>query len=178
MKHLLTLAAMLATLFTPPLQAADDAEEDSGPLIYRSTDKHGNTIFSDEPSKDAQRIRLNNTNRTPSVEPRARPKPAPDDAEQDGYRVTITTPQNESFIPNGLLPTEISINVDPPVLPKHRIEYLLNGERHAIGSSYSATIPRLTPGSHQISARIVDSDDNVIGEPDTVHVTTQWPGSK
>lgn len=166
-------------LVAVPVFAADQKadEENDKPAIYRSTDSQGNPVFSDQPSRDAERIELKEPNRTPAVTPKAKPAKKKTSSPQASYQVTISSPEDDSFIVNGLLPTSVSIKVTPPVLPKHKIEFLLDGESISIGSAYSTTIERLRPGSHQISARIVDQQGEVLGQPDSVRVTAQWPGN-
>ncbi|MBB3048479.1 hypothetical protein FHR99_002753 [Litorivivens lipolytica] len=175
-----TLTALLFTaLLAFTAQAAPEPEDD-GPVIYRSTDAQGRPVFSDQPSRDAERVNVKEPNRTPAVRPRPRPEPktSTPDNDSSGYEVQITNPSEGQFVRNGLLGINVSANVHPPMLPKHQLEFLHNGNSVSKGSSYTARIERLTPGGHQISARVLDRDGNVLGQSAPVSVTAQWPGGK
>lgn len=152
--------------------------DESAPGIYRSKDKHGNAVFSDRQSDSAERIELQDTNRTPALTPRPRAKKAESRDEGAGYVVKIVQPADGSVIPNGLVPTQVSVSVHPPLLPKHRLEFLLDGESLIVGSSQRHTINRLKPGSRQISARVLDADGQPLGKAGSVSVMAHWPGSR
>ncbi|MFT5032445.1 MAG: hypothetical protein ACI9OO_000376 [Bacteroidia bacterium] len=171
MKRLLCLSTILC--FAGSLLA-----DESGPGIYRSKDKRGHTVFTDQHSDDAERIELQDTNRTPALVPRPRASKAKPKGEGSGYRVEIVQPANNSVVPSGLVPTQVSVNIDPPLLPKHRVQFLLDGESLLVSSSQQHTIKRLKPGSHQISVRVVDADGESLGEAGAVTVTAYWPGNR
>ncbi|WP_372810346.1 DUF4124 domain-containing protein [Litorivivens sp.] len=173
------ISLALCTLLAFSLCQAEPpkAEEDSGPLIFRSEDSQGNPVFSDQPSRDAQRVNLKDTNRTPAVQPQAKP-PKKQKSASSSYKVIFLEPADGDFFANGLQPVSVSINVSPPVLPKHQIEFLLDGASIALGSNYTTTIERLRPGAHQISARVVDKKGRVVGSPASIEVTAQWPGGR
>lgn len=154
-------------------------QSDDGTTIYRSKDSRGNPVFSDQPSRDAEPVQLKEVNRTPAVTPQPKSaKSKPGKKGDNDYQVTFLEPVDGQFFANGLQPVSVSINISPPVLPKHQIEFLLNGESIAQGSSYSTTIDRLRPGAHQISAQVIDNAGNILGEPGTIEVTAQWPGGR
>lgn len=155
------------------------ASGSEAPAIYRSTDEYGNPSFSDQPGPNADRVDVGKTNRTPPVEPRARPEPREEGEEDPSqYVLTIEQPANNSVIANGLIPTDIVVNVTPPLLPNHRITFALDGEMLTSSHATRHTISRLTPGSHQISAQVVDSEDRPLSEPHTARVTAYWPGNR
>lgn len=154
--------------------AADDAE----PGIYRSKDRHGNTVFTDQPGDNAERVELQDTNRTPAVTPRPPKEKAAKKDQRSGYVVSFVQPQDNSVVPNGLLPTTVSVMIDPALLPKHKLEFLLDGESLTVGSVQHHTIDRLTPGGHQITARVVDADGRPLGKAGSVKVTAYWPGNR
>ncbi len=173
----LLLVLPLLGFAAEPAIAADPSED--GTTIYRSKDSRGNPVFSDQPSRDAEQVKLKEVNRTPAVTPQPRStKPNTKESGDNDYRVTFLEPTDGQFFANGLQPINVSINVSPPVLPKHQIEFLLNGESIAQGSSYSTTIDRLRPGAHQISAQVIDKTGKILGEPGNIEVTAQWPGGR
>ena len=178
-QRLLSLLLILPLLGYAEQPAIDINSDQNDTTIYRSKDSRGNPVFSDQPSRDAEQAQPKEVNRTPAVTPQARPdKPKPEDVEDSDYRITFLEPTDGQFFANGLVPVNVSINVSPPVLPKHRIEFLLNGESIAQGSSYSTTIDRLHPGAHQIGARVIDKAGNILGNPGSIDVTAQWPGGR
>ncbi len=157
---------------------ADANKKGDGTVIYRSTDEQGQTVFSDQPSQGAEQVEVKEPNRAPAVKPTPRPEKKKTDTYGSGYEVTITHPADGDFIANGLLGTNVSATVNPPLLPKHQLEFLHNGESLGAGSSYQTRIDRLTPGGHQISARVLDRDGKILGQSDITSITAQWPGSR
>ena len=150
--------------------------EEEGSGIYRSKDRQGNTVFTDRPGEDAERVELREPNVTPAVKPRPRPaKKAAKDGEA-AYEVVILSPADRAIVPNGRLPTQVSVEVNPPLLPKHSVEYLLDGTSLGVLGGQQYTIDRLTPGSHEITVRVVDRDGAPVGRSDTVNITAYWPG--
>ncbi len=157
---------------------ADADKKNGGTVIYRSTDEQGQTVFSDQPSRGAEQVEVKEPNRAPAVKPTARPEKKKADTYSSGYEVAITHPADGDFIANGLRGTNVSATVNPPLLPKHQLEFLHNGESLGAGSSYQTRIERLTPGGHQISARVLDRDGKVLGQSEITSITAQWPGSR
>ena len=155
------------------------ASGSEAPAIYRSTDEYGNPSFSDQPGPDANRVEVGKTNRTPPVEPTARPK-ARDKAAEEAYEyvLTIEQPADNAVVANGLIPTDVVVNIVPPLLPNHRVTFALDGETVASSHATRHTLSRLTPGAHQISAQVVDSEDRPLSEPQSVKVTAYWPGNR
>ncbi len=151
------------------------AEEERGG-IYRSKDRQGNTVFTDRPGEDAERVDLREPNVTPAVKPRPRTeKKAAKDSEA-AYEVVILSPADRAIVPNGRLPTQVSVEVNPPLLPRHSVEYLLDGKSLGILAGQQYTIDRLTPGAHEITVQVVDRDGAPVGRSDSVTITAYWPG--
>lgn len=169
---------MLMAIMPVSAALADANRKSDGTIIYRSTDEQGQTVFSDQPSQGAEQVEVKKPNRAPAVKPTPRPDKKKTDTYGSGYEVTITHPADGDFIANGLLGTSVSATVNPPLLPKHQLEFLHNGESLGTGSSYQTRIERLTPGGHQISARVLDRDGKVLGQSDITSITSQWPGSR
>ncbi len=157
---------------------ADANKKGDGTIIYRSTDEQGQTVFSDRPSHGAEQVKVKEPNRAPAVTPTSRPEKKKADTYGSGYEVTITHPADGDFIVNGLRGTHVSATVNPPLLPKHQLEFLHNGESLGAGSSYQIRIDRLTPGGHQISARVLDRDGKILGQSGITSITAQWPSSR
>ncbi len=171
-------ALILMATMAASAALADANKKSDGTVIYRSTDEQGQTVFSDQPSRGAEQVEVKEPNRTPAVKPTPRPDKKKADPYNSGYTVTITHPADGDFIANGLRGTQVSATVNPPLLPKHQLEFLHNGESLGAGPSYQTRIERLTPGGHQISARVLDRDGKVLGQSDVTSITAQWPGSR
>ncbi len=152
--------------------------------IYTWTDADGNTVYSDKPSPNAQRIEVSTPN---SMEP---PRPTPSynqnssqadtsSSTQGRYRrVEITSPANDSAVRANDGNITLSVAIDPPLrsgaLLRARVDGTLGAQAlpGAGQTQANLTLPNLDRGSHQIEAVITDTRGKEIGasSPITVHV--------
>ena len=85
--------------------------------IYKTTDEHGNIVYTDTPpasGTSTEKIKLNPTNTAPP--PPDIYRPAPDDPEQPeqiNYTADIVSPANETTIPMGPGNFSVTANVSP-----------------------------------------------------------------
>lgn len=161
-RHLITVAIIL----TSPL---------SGAQIYRTTDAHGNVIFTDRPAPtaEAERIITEPTNTMRPIETATKEKPPLEVVDEEAAyyeKVEIISPIEDTMFPNRLLPTPVVVEITPELKPKHSLRLLLDGNEVSSGSSARQEIPRLNIGSQSIQAEILEGDKVLVkSTPVTIH---------
>jgi hypothetical protein len=134
--------------------------------VYKSTNADGEVVYSDTPTRGAERMKMP---ALPSYTPqpvRTISQPAHTIVQQTQYeRFTLSSPANEATIRNNL-GTVVMETVLTPVLMSslgHRIQYYLDGV--AQGASIDAatlTLSNVERGEHQLSASVLDATGKVL----------------
>lgn len=169
------LLPVLAALAASFAGAADNT-------IYRSRDAQGNVVFSDSQDEAAEVVRLPQTNTVPmTAEPADTPQVGQDGdiapSEPVGYEtLAITTPHNGETIAHPTGYVKVAITVDPPLLPRHSLRLLLDGEPAGIPQQGSMELSGLPRGKHTLQLRVADDDGNVIQESAPITIQMLRPG--
>lgn len=131
--------------------------------VYRSVDKNGNVVFTDQPSPDAELIELDelqtidapatgNFEYTPPPE-----KPAP------RYSVvTITSPQNDVSIRDNAGNVTVNIAIQPNLHISDELVLFMDGKEIILGKSTAKAFTGLDRGTHQMRAAIRDVDGRIL----------------
>ena len=128
--------------------------------IYKTTDKDGNVVYTDNPSpsRPSEKVKLKPITPLPPAEYIAPPSPRSQKPESDySYEtLTITSPANDSVIHNNgnVL---VNVSVKPALLGNHKLRLLVDGEVLA-GPQKNNTfaIENMFRGTHQLQVEIVD----------------------
>lgn len=149
--------------------------------IYKTTDEHGNVIFTDSPpatSTSAERVELPETNTTPAtpIPPRPKPKPTPEEPQSPGFSVAITVPANETTIPMG--PGNFSVNaeVEPALGVGASLQLYMDGipwGKPQQGKSWALT--NVFRGAHDITVGVVDEEGQQLAGSEPVRVYVLRP---
>jgi hypothetical protein len=131
--------------------------------VYKSVDSQGNVVYTDEPSADAQPVKLPPLSTVPA--PRYQPSDqSPAEAEQsaqaDYQQVSIVSPtQDETLRDNtGAVPVNVVTQPDLDSASGHRFRYYLDGQAQGKPTESGRIIfDNLDRGSHTVEAAIVDS---------------------
>ncbi|WP_303760372.1 DUF4124 domain-containing protein [Alcanivorax jadensis] len=153
-----------------------DAEEEKAngsAKIYRSVDKNGNVIFSDQPPGDggaSEEVHLRTPNAVPMEQvklPRVDPQPAEKEQFQGYVSLVITSPEPESTIRNPQEPVPVVADLKPSLQDGDRLVLFDNGEAQA-GMELNTVIR----GTHSLVVKVVGPDDEVLisSEPVQVYV--------
>jgi hypothetical protein len=147
---------LLLVLFTGLVQAA----------VYKTVTESGEVTYSDTPGPGAERVRLPELpTYTPPPLPKITASPEKQPVKSMYNNMTITQPEAEATVRSNQGMVQISIELDPPLMTRlgHRVQFYLDDERHgspvenmAIGFS------NIHRGTHDISAYVIDKDDNPV----------------
>jgi hypothetical protein len=169
-RALLTLL-MLALLATPTV-----AQE-----IFRTTDEHGNVVFTDQPpagTRETERVELQQTNTTPAtpIPPTPTPEPWGSKPETVEFRVAITSPPNETTIAMGPGNFSVNASVQPALSDGAMLQLYMDGAPR--GEPQQGTTWNLTNvfrGAHDISVAVIDSEGEQLADSDPVRVYVLRP---
>ena len=143
--------------------------------VYRHVDENGNVSFTDQPPPNAEpvEIRTPNTSAPPPVLPRVAPPPTGNPVPSASYDVSITTPADQTIIPNGPGNFSVSVTVSPSLESDHRLQLKLNGTpRGEPQSASSWALTNVFRGEQRISVAVIDDagEQLVVSDEVTVFV--------
>jgi hypothetical protein len=142
--------------------------------IYKQVDKDGNVTFTDQPPPDGEPVELGTTNTAPPPVNAYPRKAAPSEkAAKSTYTATITSPANETIIPNGPGNFSVSATVSPALQSGHQLQLLIDGapvQEPQKGGSWSLT--NVFRGEHSLVVSVIDDKGAQVtaSEPVTVYV--------
>jgi len=139
--------------------------------FYRSIDEHGNVVYSDQPSDDAEKIELKGLSTyTPAPIEQAEPIDEPELTDETElvipeYQVAITSPkQNEAFWSNGGT-VAVTVNVQPELSAERHDQLVFTLDGKPVGKAQSGltiTLEGVERGSHILVATVVDQNGKTL----------------
>ena len=127
--------------------------------VYKTVDENGNIIFTDKPSKDAEEIKLQKLQTIKNPNP-AKHNPSPKQPKQESLYKTflVSSPADGAGLRSNNGNVSISLSLQPPLRPGHKIIITMDGKEVSNGSTSSVSLQNLDRGSHNITASVVDGD--------------------
>ena len=140
--------------------------------VYKSVDENGEVMFSDQPTPNAQRMKLPElpTYKAPPVPGfSSSPKPAPAASPYDSLK--IVAPENDATIRDNQGVVRVQVALEPPLMSKqgHKIQFYLNGEPHGMPvATTSISFSNLDRGTYTLTTSVVDASGAVLMTSDPV----------
>ncbi len=152
-----------------------------GQQIYKTTDEHGNVIFTDQPpasTSSSQPVDLPQTNITPAtpVRPSPTPEPIPEEPAAPELSVAITVPANETTIPMGPGNFSVTVDVKPGLDSSSQLQLYMDGVPWGDpqrGTSWALT--NVFRGAHDITVAVVDEGGKHLAGSDPIRVYVLRP---
>lgn len=140
--------------------------------FYRSIDEHGNVVYSDQPSDNAEQIELKGLSTytpTPIVEVESTIESddgaEPTEIAVPEYQVSISAPkQNEAFWSNGGT-VDVVADVQPELSAERNDQLLFSLDGKPVGKAQSdltITLENVERGSHILVVTVVDSQGKTL----------------
>jgi hypothetical protein len=152
--------------------------------IYKTTDEKGNPQFTDSPypdAADATPVHLKPINTVPSVDTNEESTQGPAAVETKtsvAYKnLTITSPENDGIIPNGLSPTKVIAAINPALRKGHQLRLLVNGSEAGTSRSNSFIVPTLNRGTNTLQVEVFAGSDTIQSSA-IVTIFAYRPGGK
>jgi hypothetical protein len=143
--------------------------------VYKSVNEKGEVIYSDQPTANAQRMKLPElpTYTAPPV-PSLSSAPNTNKAAPvaSPYKsVKIILPENDATIRDNQGIVRVQVELNPSLMTKqgHKIQFYLNGEPHGIPvDSTSISFSNLDRGTYTLSTSVIDANGVVLSRADPV----------
>lgn len=153
------LTPFLLLFLTIPVSAVE---------VYKSVDEAGNTVFSDQPSDDAEKIDVKELPTVPgftNYPVDTRPKPT---AAERYSEIAITNPKNDETYWRGEGDLIVSVGIKPRLSAMDQVVLYLDGEEILAEASTTFVLSELDRGTHQLRASIRDREGNIVKSSETV----------
>jgi hypothetical protein len=147
--------------------------------VYKTKDKNGNVIYTDNPkSDDAEKIELRELNTVPSAPPTYTSDISNTTPAAINYQIDIISPRDNLIIPVGQRDLAIAVSLDQELQANHLLVYFLNGdliEETRMTNILVKDVPRIT---HQITVEVIDENGQSLGTSSPVSVSFMGPANK
>ena len=142
--------------------------------VYRSTDKNGNAVFTDQATENAQEIEIKETatytETVPTYTPTSKTKNV---YKSIGYTsLSILQPASEEATRSNSGNLTVSYSLQPALESKHSTELLIDGSPvQSSGSSGSFSLTNIDRGTHTLMVQVIDDSGSVLITSDSVMIT-------
>lgn len=135
--------------------------------IYRSVDSEGNVVFTDQPTKGSERLKLKPLTVVPSVKVDSPPaeQPAVDTGVDTGsyQSFRIVDPAHDTTVRANGGELAVVLNLEPLIRHSdHRIHVFLDGQDAAQTQNTLLKLNGVDRGAHKLQAQIRDKAGNVL----------------
>ncbi len=146
--------------------------------VYRVVNSDGSVTYTDNPpagDPTVEPMNLPALNTQPALQMPSITKKADDKKEEEfaGYEVSIASPTPGATIPPGYEQIPVKVSTKPGLQQGHLIQLMSNGQPYGSPSSRTSfSISPIIRGEHSIQAKILDSNNDIVGQSGitTVHV--------
>ncbi|HEY7885167.1 MAG TPA: DUF4124 domain-containing protein [Cellvibrionaceae bacterium] len=146
--------------------------------VYKTTDKYGNVIYTDQPPKSksdetTEKVQVRPTNTMPAgntMPPERRQQAPSADDDQPEYNVTIVSPTHEHTVPPGQRDLIIAVATDHPLSRGAQFAFYMNGELLGRETINNYSIREIIRGAHTLYVEVQDTEGNTLSTSDTITV--------
>jgi hypothetical protein len=145
--------------------------------IYKTRDKNGNLVYTDQPpAGNSEIVKLPPINTVPSTTnaPVYSPNERPAEQEEN-YQLYIISPRENVTIPPGQRDLAIAVNLSKALEPEHLLMYFINGELLEETRSTSIVVQEVYRGSHTLVVEVMDANGKSLGRSPEVVVNVIRP---
>lgn len=133
--------------------------------VYVSTDKNGNTVYSDIPLNGAKAVVVGNSITIQSP-PKSSTVTIPRQSESPSYQVIISQPKDNATVRNNNGSVDVKFRVIPPLKANHHISLLLDGNKYTgnttVNNLTGFSLQNIDRGTHTIKAELKNDKGKVI----------------
>ena len=152
---------LLVVLFLLHASAVPAAE------VYKSVDQQGNTVFSDVPSENSEKIEVQEVMTIPALQERPVGNLEPEPVERYSA-ITITSPVNDQTYFRSEGDLIVAVQTAPRLASGDSIVLYLNSNEFLSGKSLTYSIPELDRGTYQLRVGIKDSSGKLVKSSETI----------
>ena len=167
--EIMRILLLFVTLFFLTLVSAE---------VYRSLDENGNVVFTDKPSPDAEKIRIDKvqTISPPAVKDSEYTPPVKSVASVY-TKLEVVSPENDQVLTGGAGNVTVSILIEPVLNTTlgDRLVLYMDGKKQAESSSTSFPFTNIDRGTHTTKVDVVDKDGKSLKSSAPVSFTVNRP---
>ena len=134
--------------------------------VYKSVDQNGNTVFSDQPSENSEKIEVRDVLTIPALT--ETPQSTKIEPAEPYSSLVITLPINDETYFRREGNFVISVQSEPKLYKSDTVVIYLNSNAFMSGQSLTFKIPELDRGTYQLRVAIKDAADKIIKSSETV----------
>jgi len=137
----------------------------SAETVYKTVDEHGNVIYTDKPSQEAEKIQIDElkTIKNPYADKYIyKPYTPKKEPEKKYDSLSITSPADDEAIRSNTGDVTITIAVKPGLGSDDQLQLLLDGKQVASGNGNRFALKNIDRGTHTVVVQVVDTDGKVI----------------
>lgn len=149
--------------------------------VYKTVDENGRITYSDTPTgKKIDPVDLPQVNTQPAVTPQPYlPQPTQSEQAPAQYRVSITSPANETQLLPGQRDLSVAAEVSPQLGEGYSAQLYMNGQPYGGAQpSSSFVISNIYRGEHRLSVAILNPSGRVIARSPTITVYVIRPSAR
>ena len=133
--------------------------------VYKKTNPDGSVIFTDQPSKDTEEVKIRKPTtfspiRLPSLQS---PKKK---AKSVDYVVNIIEPANDSTI-IGITDVKVTVTITPDLVQNHRFRYQL-GNQTLDTQKTTVSLDNVSRGTHVLNVSVINHKGEVVSSGSSV----------
>jgi len=137
--------------------------------VYRSVDENGNTVFSDKPSKNAEKMEIPDAQTVKSKSAgKFKYTPPPKSPPPEYSRVAITSPDNDAAVRENTGNITVTVDVEPGLQKQDKLQLHMDGKIVGSGDSTSFSLQNVDRGTHTLQAVVVDSSGKTLASSASV----------
>lgn len=143
--------------------------------VYKHVDEKGKVTFSDQPSPEATPVEIKELNTLKPLPAKA-PKPASPRPEQaPDYKITITSPADNSVVANGLVGLTVTSSLSPALKSGYQLQLSVDGKPHSKNASGQFQLATVQRGRHSLQVSLLDEAGEVLAKSAAVSITVYRP---
>lgn len=136
-----------------------------GQTIYRVIGPNGEVSYTDTPPKEGrfESFELKPINTQPALDAQPGQETQSQPAASPYTRIEIVAPVTDTVVPPGQLNVVVQLELDPPLLAGHQVQFLLDGQPQGQPAETTAvTLGDLYRGSRTITAHVLDNQSGEV----------------
>jgi hypothetical protein len=149
--------------------------------VYKHVDEDGNITFTDQPPPNSTPVEISplNTAVPPSrTAYPAAPSKVSEKAAGSDYKVSISSPADETIIPRGPGNFSVSASVRPALATDHKLQLLVDGSAHgAAQKAPSWSLTNIFRGERVLEVAVVNNKDKQLAKSASIKVYVFRPST-
>jgi hypothetical protein len=126
--------------------------------VYRSVDENGNVVYTDKPSPDAEKIKIDKVQTIPAGPDNFKYTP-PEKPDLGNYtKLEIVTPENNHVFTGNIGDVTVSVTIQPALRDSDSLIFYMDGQKQGDSRSNSFQMTNLDRGTHTAKVDVVNKD--------------------